>query len=150
MVILRARDSKARAARAAELEDTVIARRLRLLIADDPRLAADAAGLHLPQARLGEALTWRARHPDWIITAAVHSLAAVIKAQALDLDALLLSPVFATASHPQTKPLTPLRAAAIAAASRIPVYALGGVDGQSAARLTSSFSGIAAIGALIA
>ena len=72
-----------------------------------------------------EAPHWRARHPDWIITSSAHSLRALMAAQAL--DAVFLSPVFATTSHPGHKPLTPVRAAFIAAPARVPVYALGGV-----------------------
>jgi len=44
------------------------------------------------------------------------------------LDAVFLSPVFATASHKHARPLTPLRAAFIAARAPVPVYALGGVN----------------------
>lgn len=149
MVILRARDAAARAALAADLEDAAITRGLRLLVAGDPHLAAQTQGLHLPEKRLAEAAHWRARHPHWIITASVHSLAALVRAQTLDLDALLLSPVFATASHADAKMLTPVRAASIAAASRHPVYALGGVTGANATRLAPAFDGIAAIGALL-
>jgi thiamine-phosphate pyrophosphorylase len=112
-------------------------------------LAADAgaAGLHLPEARIREAGHWRARHPGWIITASVHAAAAL--AQAQDLDALLLSPVFATTSHPGAGALGPVRAGRIAAASHIPVYALGGIVPQTAARLPRAFSGIAAITGLL-
>lgn len=151
IVILRATTGAGRARLAAQLEDAVIARGLRLLVADDPALASDigAAGLHLPEARLCEAAHWRARRPNWIVTGAVHSLAALTRAQGLPLDALLLSPVFSTVSHRHGKPLTPLRAAAIAAASRHPVYALGGITARSAARLAPAFDGIAAIGALL-
>ena len=121
---------------------------LRLLIANDPVLAMEADGLHLPECRLAEAARWRVRRPHWIITAAAHSARAALKAQAL--DAVLLSSVFATTSHPDKPPLTPLRAGAIAAAFPVPVYALGGVTAQNAALLPPIFSGIAAISALCA
>ena len=120
-----------------------------LLIAGDERLAArvGAAGLHLPQARMAEAMHWRARHPGWIITASVHSLGAMVRAR--EVDALFLSPVFPTASHPGAPSLGAARAAFIAAAAPAPVYALGGVTARNAALLAPSFSGIAAIGALL-
>lgn len=117
-----------------------------LLIADDPALAADigASGLHLPEARMREAAHWRARFPDWIITSSAHSLKALMHAHSL--DAVFLSPVFATASHKSARPLTPVRAAFIAALSPVPVYALGGVNARNAALLAPAFSGIAGIG----
>jgi thiamine-phosphate pyrophosphorylase len=120
-----------------------------LLIADDPALAADigAAGLHLPELRMREAAHWRARFPDWIITSSAHSLRALMGAH--HLDAVFLSPIFTTASHKTAPPLTPVRAAFIAALSPVPVYALGGVTMRNAARLAPAFSGIAGIGSFL-
>ena len=110
-----------------------------------PALAEDigAAGLHLPEARMREAGHWRARHPDWIITSSAHSLRALMGAA--HLDAVFLSPVFATTSHQGAKPLTPVRAALIAAQAQVPVYALGGVTVRNGVLLAPAFSGIAAI-----
>jgi len=65
------------------------------------------------------------------------------------LDAVFLSPVFATASHSGAKALTAVRAAFIAAQAPVPVYALGGVTSRNAALLAPAFSGIAAIGSLL-
>jgi thiamine-phosphate pyrophosphorylase len=94
-----------------------------------------------------EAAHWRARFPHWIITSSAHSLRALMGAQFL--DAVFLSPVFATTSHAGARPLAPARAAFIAAASPVPVYALGGVTARNAALLAPAFSGIAAISALL-
>jgi thiamine-phosphate pyrophosphorylase len=143
MVVVRGRDSKKRLALAETLQGLAP-----LLIADDPALAAriGAAGLHLPQARMKEAAHWRAAFPHWIITASAHSLRALMGAY--HLDAVFLSPVFATASHPQARPLTPVRAAFIAAQAPVPVYALGGITRRNAALLAPAFSGIAAISSL--
>jgi len=144
IVIVRARDAKRRRALAEELAGSA-----RLLIADDPGLAEEvsAAGLHLPQARMREAAHWRARHPDWIITSSAHSLRALMGAH--QLDAVFLSPVFATTSHKGARPLTPMRAAFIASHAPVPVYALGGITARNAALLAPSFSGIAAISSLL-
>lgn len=142
MVLVRARDAGKRAALAASLSG------FDLLIAGDPGLAAEAgAGLHLPEARMHEAAHWRARFPHWIITSSAHSLRALMGAR--ELDAVFLSPVFATASHANARPLNPVRAAMIAAHAPVPVYALGGVTGRNAALLGPAFSGIAAIGSLL-
>jgi len=144
VVVVRAREAKQRQALARQLSGLAT-----LLIADDPQLAAQsgAAGLHLPEARMREAAHWRARFPHWIITASAHSLRALMGAQYL--DAVFLSPVFATASHPGARPLTPVRAAVIAAHAPVPVYALGGITPRNAVLLAPSFSGIAAISSLL-
>lgn len=144
LVVIRARDAARRRALAERLGGIAS-----LLIADDPALAAQvgAAGVHLPEARMREAAHWRARHPDWIITAAAHSLAALMRAAPL--DAVFLSPVFPTASHPGAPCLTPARAALIAARAPVPVYALGGVTPANAGLVGPAFSGIAAIGAFL-
>ena len=145
MVIVRAR---ARATRAG-LAAAILARRrdLFVLIADDPALAArlGADGLHLPQARAREAAHWRACHPRWLISAAAHSRRATLAA----VDLIVLSPVFATLSHPGAPALGAVRANAIARAANKPVYALGGIDARNA-RLLSGFAGVAAVGALAA
>jgi thiamine-phosphate pyrophosphorylase len=144
VVVVRARDAAQRRALAEQLASLV-----RLLIADDPALAADigADGLHLPQARMREASHWRVRFPNWIITSSAHSLRALMGAQYL--DAVFLSPVFATTSHKDAPPLTPVRAACIAALSPVPVYALGGITARNATLLGPAFSGIAAIGSFL-
>jgi thiamine-phosphate pyrophosphorylase len=144
LVVVRARDVAARAALAQDLGGIAP-----LLIADDPALAlrVGAAGLHLPEKRMREALHWRAAHPDWIITSSAHSLAALKHAHTL--DAVFLSPVFPTGSHKGTPALTPVRAAFIAAHAPVPVYALGGVTARNAALLAPAFCGIAAVTALM-
>ena len=144
VVVVRGKDSKARLALAESLHGIAP-----LLIADDPALAAQigAAGLHLPEKRMKEAGHWRARFPRWIITSSAHSLRALMSAHPL--DAVFLAPVFATTSHSHANPLTPLRAAFIAAQAPVPVYALGGVTSRNVALLAPGFSGIAAISSLL-
>ena len=144
VAVVRAREAKQRQVLARQLVGLAT-----LLIADDPQLAAQsgAAGLHLPQLRMREAAHWRARFPHWIITSSAHSLRALMGAHFL--DAVFLSPVFTTASHPAGRALTPVRAAFIAAYAPVPVYALGGVTPRNAALLAPSFSGIAAISSLL-
>ena len=122
------------------------ARRLIVLIANDAELAMrlGAHGVHLSEARAREALHWRARFPSLIVTCAAHSARALHRNGT---DAMFLSPVFPTRSHPERSALTPVRANLIARQARVAVYALGGIDGRNAARL-SGFKGISAIGAL--
>ncbi len=144
LIVVRSRDARKRAALAQELHGIAP-----LLIADDPELAQaiGAAGLHLPEARIREAMHWRCRHPDWIITASAHSLRTLM--QARELDAVFLSPVFATTSHKGVAGLTPARAGFMAQHGMVPVYALGGVTPRNAGLLPPAFSGIAAISALL-
>lgn len=144
MAVVRARDAERRLALAQSLVGLAP-----LLIADDPELAAriGAAGLHLPEARMREASHWRAAHPGWIITSAAHSLRSLMHAH--QLDAVFLSPVFASGSHKDARPLSPVRAAFIAGHAPVPVYALGGITPRNAALLGPAFSGIAAISSLL-
>ncbi len=142
VVVVRGRDTKQRRMLAEQLQGLAS-----LLIADDPALAAEigAAGLHLPEVRMREATHWRARFPRWIITSSAHSLRALMGARPL--DAVFLSPVFA--GHKRARPLTPVRAAFIAARAPVPVYALGGINPRNATLLASAFSGVAAIGSFL-
>jgi len=151
VVILRDYGAADRAAYAARLARLCRSRRLRLLVAGDVRLAVAVGshGLHLPEgaARSGDR-RWRLwRKPGWLVTAAAHSPLAVARARRAGVDALLLSPVFATASHPGAAPLGPLRFAALTRRTRLPVYALGGMTAATTLRLAGSgAAGIAAIG----
>jgi thiamine-phosphate pyrophosphorylase len=147
IVIVRARAAARRAALAAQMRGISWAGGLILLIADDPALAHSigANGLHLPEVRAGQAAQWRAKNPGWLITASAHSLGAVLRAG--HADAVLLSPVFATASHKDAPALSAVRARLIARSVATPIFALGGVTADNAG-LLSGFAGIAAIGAL--
>ena len=147
LIIVRARDAKRRAQLALQLRRIARARGLLLLIADDPALARalGANGLHLPQARARQAATWRARNPGWLITASAHSLKALLQARFA--DAVLLSPLFPTPSHPGGAVLGAARGRLIARAMPLPVFALGGINARNAAQLWG-FEGIAAISAL--
>lgn len=128
-------------------------RRLVLLVAGDWRLAArlGAQGLHLPEglARhgvLAPALGWR-RRTGRLLSVACHSAAALGRAAALGADAGLLSPVFATASHADAKPIGPLRFGLWAGRTGLPVLALGGLTPRTAKRLPKGVAvGLAAIG----
>ncbi len=63
----------------------------------------------------------------------VHNLRELARAGAA--TALLISPAFATRSHPGAKPLGPLRFRLIAARARLPVIAMGGMNPRTAKRL---------------
>jgi len=148
-VILRHYDAPERATLARELARICRRARVHLLIAGDWRLAlaVGADGVHLP-----ENMVWgRAwgRKPQFLVTAAAHSEVAIRRAARIGVDAVLLSPVFPTASHPGANVIGPLRFALWCQSSPVPIYALGGIDAMTVRRLKGSgFAGIAAIGAL--
>lgn len=148
-VILRHYGVADRAALARALAALCRGRGLVFLVAGDPRLAVavGADGLHLPEALVRRERQWRLwRRPGWLVTAAAHSLAAVMRAVRAGVDAVLVSPVFPTGSHPEAAPLGSLRFAAIARRSPVAVYALGGVTAETARRLAGSGAcGFAAI-----
>lgn len=114
-----------------------------LLIANDPVLAREigADGLHLAERDAGHL------QPFGFTTAAAHSLAAIRRAELAGADAVLLSPVFPTASHPGGTVLGLQRARALAAATPLPVFAMGGVTPANSILLGPHFDGFAAIGA---
>lgn len=120
---------------------------LLLLIAGDARLAASlgAAGLHLPRRRLFARPPYR--RPDWIVTAAAHDRLALRRAGDIGVDAVLVSPVFATGSHPDATPLGPHRLARLIEEASLPVYALGGIDRQTMRALPPGLQGLAALSA---
>lgn len=128
-------------------------RRLLLLVAGDWRLAAElgAAGLHLPEglARhglLAGALGW-VRRRRRLLLVACHGIAALGRARALGANAALLSPAFATASHPGAPAIGAVRFGLWAWRAGLPVIALGGMNRRTLARLPpGSAAGMAAVG----
>ena len=67
--------------------------------------------------------------------ATAHSLREIAEANRLGADAVLLSPVFTTRSHPEGVVLGPLRFRLMAQFATMPVIALGGMDQRKADRL---------------
>ena len=134
-------------------------RRLGLIVAAEAGLARrlNARGLHIPSwlaaADCGlarrEVWKWRQR-PGRYVTAAAHDRREMERALSLGADALIVSPVFATESHPASRPLGPHRLAELTASAPVPVYALGGITASNAARLgAAGAAGIAGIGGIL-
>jgi thiamine-phosphate pyrophosphorylase len=144
-----------RAFGAADAEDQgrrlkAVARRrgLTLLVGADATLAArlGADGVHLPERLAAKSRMLKAAHPAWIVTCAAHSPAAVRRALAFGADAAVVSAVFPSRSPSAGAPIGPIRMAQIARASRLPVYALGGVNNKTARRLKDAgVVGLAAV-----
>ncbi|HTW28096.1 MAG TPA: thiamine phosphate synthase [Acetobacteraceae bacterium] len=120
-------------------------RRLALVVAGDPRLAATlGAGLHLRGGRRAGP----ARLRRGLLTSSAHGRAELVRARRAGADAAFLSPVFPTASHPGAASLGPVRWSALARRACLPVMALGGVAGRSIRALPRHAAGAGAIGAL--
>lgn len=147
-VILRDYKAKKRAKMARRLAHLCRKRHLVFLVAGDPALArrVRADGIHLRERQMKRAMP---RHnPRWLVTAAAHSPKAMRQAANRGVDAVLVSPVFATGSHPKKKPLGVRRLAQWTGLSPLPAYALGGIDVKKARALArANIAGVAAISA---
>lgn len=80
----------------------------------------------------------RALYPtrnELLTIATAHDLREIGDANRLRADAIMLSPAFATRSHPGAVSLGPLRFRMLAAQAQMPVIALGGMDQRKADRL---------------
>jgi 8-oxo-dGTP diphosphatase len=88
--------------------------------------ARDAAcdGVHWASATLNAASS---RPRGMLAAASCHTAADIARAGALDLDFAVLGPVAATPTHPHAEPLGWDEFARLAQATRVPVFALGGL-----------------------
>lgn len=113
---------------------------VRLLIGLDADLAeaVGADGVHLPERARDRAIDLRLTHPDWLITAAAHTDSDP-EARTAGIDALILSPIFATNSPSPSR--TALGAEGLAEAVRrsaLPIYGLGGIDAANVGALVGT------------
>ncbi len=110
--------------------------------------ALGADGLHLRDDaafRASELRAWR-RHGGGTVTAAAHDFRSLRGAVALGVDAVLLSPVFPTRSHPGGRAVGITRFRSWVRACPLPVYALGGITPRAVRGLLSTdCAGIAGI-----
>ena len=97
-----------------------------LLNADIEGAQALDIGVHLTGAQLA-ALSGRPLPLRQIVGASCHDVAQLAQALRLGADFATLSPVAATASHPQASPLGWSNFQTLAEAAAMPVYALGGM-----------------------
>lgn len=98
-----------------------------LLINQDVELARElGVGVHLKASQLRDLVERPLPLGSWV-GASCHDAEELERAAELNADFATLSPVCATASHPDAKPLGWERFAPLVADARLPVYALGGV-----------------------
>ncbi len=138
--IFRHYESGGREALARELLRLCRGRRIMFLLGGDWRMAhrIRANGVHLPEHRAYQARAIHNAMPGAIVTAAAHSLRAARYAFRAGADAVLLSPVFATRSHPGSPVMGAVRFAGTVRRAQLPVIALGGVNAYNARRLNGS------------
>jgi thiamine-phosphate pyrophosphorylase len=75
------------------------------------------------------------RRPGLLQLATAHDMRELAQAARKGADAVLLSPAFATRTHPGAPALGPVRWRLLAARSPVPVIALGGMTARTARRL---------------
>lgn len=125
------------------------ARGVQFLIGNDPELAeaCGADGVHFTRRTPGSMLSaWRAKRPDWVISAAGYKDQLDPRPLAV-LDALFLSSVFPSSSPSSGPPMGLKALKALTDYYDCPVFALGGINPDNAASLIGSgIAGIAAIG----
>ena len=131
------------------LRQVTAERGIRLLVGLDADLAEriGSDGVHLPERAADQATALRARHPDWLLTAARHLPEG---AAPYGLDALVLSPIFPAGGTSSSKPALGVEAiGAVIRATGLPVYALGGIGLKTSGRLAGSGAcGFAGVGAI--
>ena len=135
-ILLRAYKLKNRKKIAKQLLKFCRMKKIKLLIGSDIKLAKDinADGVHFPEYMIKKKkIKWdifkkTKLKKDWIVTTAAHNIQTLKKAENFDIDAALLSPVFNSKSHPNTKSLGINKFSKILKKTNLPIYALGGIN----------------------
>ena len=107
--------------------------------------AVGADGVHLDSGRLAQCQE-RPLDKTQLVAASCHTLDELKKAERIQADFALLSPVKYTKSHPDAAPLGWQRFSEMAAQVSVPVFALGGVSAKDReVALQSGAQGLAGI-----
>ena len=121
---------------------------LPLFIAGNAALASRvrADGVHLPDTLKTRLPRLQAAYPALLFSVACHSELSLKAAVQLGADFAILSPLYATKSHPGARVLGPTRAALAIRGCPLPVFALGGVNEDRFTQISNcGFSGFGAI-----
>ncbi|KCZ51139.1 hypothetical protein HY3_12545 [Hyphomonas pacifica] len=137
-----------RAWQATQLVEIANRRGLDLLIAADPKLAMQvgAAGVHWPFAQLATARKWRTRFK--LMTVSAHGGRELRRLDANTFDAALVSAVFPSNSPSASSPLGAHTLRALSGHTPLPLYALGGLNAQTASSISNA-AGLAAIEGIV-
>jgi thiamine-phosphate pyrophosphorylase len=101
-------------------------------------------GQHVPQWQRP-----RQRGIGQRLSMSVHNNTQAVRARRAGADMVFVSPLYPTQSHPGAAHLGPMKARTLARKSKVPAFALGGIDMGNAARCGHGFSGFGAISALL-
>ena len=115
----------------------------------DAAISLGADGVHLPEGGAAIADVRARVGSDVLISRAVHSVDAAVRAEAEGADIVQLGTVFETASKPGRAPIGIEGVRAVCAAVQIPVIAIGGIAAANAGDVIRvGAAGVAVIGAI--
>ena len=123
-------------------------RQIQLLIGQDIDLAmrVGADGVHFPERDLEKGLALHKEYPDVLISGAAHSLEAVQQCAENGFDAAIVSSVFKSDSPSAGAPMGVEAFEHIVRQTKIPVFALGGINRRNVSALIGSgAAGIAGV-----
>lgn len=129
--------------------------KVKLLVSDSLSLAINHRldGVHFSEKTLKKIAAcgkMSRPKPNLLFTTACHNLRSLCAAERANMDAILLSPLFKTQSHPNQKTLGPWAASFYAQRTDLKVYGLGGINYKNGQRLSQArISGFAGISGLI-
>lgn len=129
--------------------------KVKLLVSDSLSLALKHGldGVHFPEKsvrKIAQCGSLKRYNNRFLFTAACHSERALYAARQAGCHAGLLSPIFATQTHPGAKSLGAYQALRLSNHHKLPLFALGGIKPKTARRLrTSKICGFAGISGLI-
>ncbi len=139
---------------ALRLKQTLAPLGIPLIINDriDIALAVDADGVHIGQSDMPYEVARRLLGEDKIIGLSVETLDEVVQANALDVDYIGVSPVFATATKTDTLPPFGLEGLKRAAElSRHRIVGIGGMNPQTVGEaIACGIEGVAVVSAIVA
>lgn len=112
---------------------------LPLIINDHPRLARrlGAVGVHLGQADGSVAAAREVMGTGFVVGCSTHNISEVREAVRQGADYIALGSIYPTASKPGVKPCGTGVLRQVLAESRVPVFAIGGVNASNAAELAA-------------
>ena len=117
----------------------------------DLAMAADADGVHLGQDDMPADVARALIGADRLLGLSTHTMDEVSRAANDPIDYIGLGPVFSTSVKPERPPIGPDVIGEAMAFSRLPLFAIGGINGSNLAQLSSAgCRRIAVIGAIMA
>ena len=117
----------------------------------DVALACDADGVQLGEDALPVEEARRLLGSDALIGRSVHSVAGAVEAEASGADYLIVGPIFATPSHPESEGAGTALLEQVRRAVAVPFLAIGGVDASNVEEVArAGASGAAVVRAVLA